>query len=174
MFRQSQKRSRALTRQLEEVAQEHEDTRDLAQFAGARTALVLVGMLGPLTDYEHPDQLEKATGLNLCEHTSGRTSQDRRGETKGLHISKAGPGRVRMMLYWLAMRVINPVQSGTYCPYATAWYHERKRRNGGQGLKAIVALMRKLIRALWWIARGKEYDGTKLFNVARLKNLGHL
>ena len=174
MLRQSQKRSGALTRQIEEVAEEHEDTRDLAQFAGARTALVLVGMLGPLTDYEHPDQWEKAAGLNLCEHTSGRTSQDRRGETKGLHISKAGPGRVRMMLYWLAMRVINPVQSGTYCPYATAWYHERKRRNGGQGLKAIVALMRKLSRALWWIARGEEYDGTKLFDVARLEKLGHL
>lgn len=174
MLRQSQKRSGALKRQIEEVAEEHEDTRNLAEFAGARTSLVVVGMLGKLTDYEDPDQLEKAAGLNLCEHSSGRTSEDRRGDTKGLHISKAGPGRVRKMMYWLGMRVINPAQSGTYCPYATAWYRERKRRNGGDGLRALVALMRKLLRALWWIARGAEYDGTKLFDVTRLRKLGHL
>ena len=173
MLRDSQQRSAKLNRQIEEVAESHEDTQQLAGYTGARTAVVLVGFLGALTDYDSPQQLEKAMGLNLCERSSGVTAEDKRTESYGLHISKRGPGRVRKMLYWLALRMINPRQS-VYCPYATAWYQERLRRNGGHKLKAIVALMRKATRALWWLARGKDYDGTKLFDVHRLKKLGHL
>lgn len=29
--------------------------------------------------------------------------------------------------------------------------------------------MRKLIRALWHVARGEQFDSTKLFDVSRLK-----
>lgn len=173
MLRQSQKRSGELERQIKKVAETHEHTRQLVEFAGARTAVVLVGSLGPLTEYPSTEQLEKSKGMNLCEHSSGCTAKDRRGGSKGLHISKRGPGRVRKMLYWLAMRLINPTAEA-HCPYATAWYRERRRRNGDHFSKAIVALMRKLVRALWWVARGKKYDGTKLFDVPRLKKLGHL
>lgn len=174
MLRQSQTRSRGLERKIEQTVEAHQDTASLAGFGGVRTALMVVGMLGPLTDYETVDELEKAAGLNLCERSSGRTAQDRRENSEGLHISKRGPGRVRKMLYWLALRMINPAQTNTYCRYARAWYHERLNRNGGDSLPAIVALMRKVLRALWWIARGEDYDGTKLFDVPRLKKRGHL
>lgn len=173
MLRESQHRSAELEQQLKETARNDEETQHIAEYAGARTAVILVGLLGPLTDYASPKQLEKAEGLNLCERSSGKTAEDKQKESTGLHISKRGPGRVRKMLYWLAMRVINPTQN-VYCPYATAWYQQRLQRNGGNSIKALVALMRKLTRALWWIARGEEYDGTKLFDVARLEKLGHL
>lgn len=173
MLREAQRRARAVEKRIEDVAKQEPATSSLADFAGARTAVVLVGMLGELTNYDSPQKLEKAQGLNLCEHSTGQTlAQKRKGEQK-LRISKRGPGRVRKMMYWLAMRKINP-QSKSYCPIATAWYHERLSRNGGDGLQGLVALMRKLVRAVWWVARGKEYDGTKLFDVDRLQRLGHL
>jgi hypothetical protein len=173
MLRDVQRRAAKVERQSRQAAEQHRDTRSLVDFAGRRTALVLVAYLGALTDYDSPAQLEKAMGMNLCEHTTGRTRENKQTGVETLHISKRGPGRPRNMLYWLALRVINPIAS-SYCPIATAWYQERLRLNGGQTAKALVAVMRKLIRALWWIARGEEYDGTKLFDVARLENQGHL
>jgi hypothetical protein len=35
-------------------------------------------------------------------------------------------------------------------------------------MKAIIAIMRKLVTALWHVARGKTFDTRKLFNVERL------
>lgn len=173
MLRENQRRAAKVERQSRQAAEQHRDTRALVDFAGRRTALVLVAYLGALTDYDSPAQLEKAMGMNLCEHTTGRTRQSKQTRSETLHISKRGPGRPRNMLYWLALRVINPIAS-SYCPIATAWYQQRLRRNGGETAKALVALMRKLIRALWWIARGEEYDGTELFDVARLERKGYL
>jgi hypothetical protein len=36
-------------------------------------------------------------------------------------------------------------------------------------IKAVVALMRKLARALWHVARGKSFDAAKLFDTRRLQ-----
>ena len=173
MLREAQRRGLALEKRIEEVARQDPATSSLADFTGARTAVVLVGMMGELTNYDSPEKLEKAQGLNLCEHSTGKTLDQKRKGVQKLRISKRGPGRVRKMMYWLAMRLINP-KSTSYCPIATAWYHERLSRNGNDGGRGLVALMRKLVRAVWWVARGKEYDGTKLFNVNRLQRLGHL
>lgn len=172
MLRASQKHSNRLKQKMNKIAEDNHDTRPLTKFAGSRIALILVGMLGPLTNYDSPEQLEKAQGLNLLERSSGKTRAQKKEEQKGLRISKTGPGYVRRMMYWLAMSLINPKKS-SYCPIARAWYEERRRRNGDHFHKAIVALMRKLVRALWWIARGEDYDGTKLFDVARLQRQGY-
>lgn len=172
-LRQAQKGGRKVRREVERAASEDERCQELVEFAGKRTALTFVAFLGSLRGYEAPGQLEKAFGMNLCERTTGKTKQDKREELKGLHISKRGPARARVMLYFLALRMINP-QSTSYCPICTAWYAERMRRNGGDTMKSLVALMRKLIDALWWVARGKSFDATKLFDVERLQKLGHL
>jgi transposase len=173
LFRESRRRSTSIEAQIETTVTEHEELGQLAEFAGARTALTLVAMLGSLNEYDTPDQLEKAQGLNLCERSSGQTAEDKRAPQTGLHISKRGSPQVRKMLYWLALRVISPV-SRSHCPIATAWYKQRLHRNGNCRIKAVIAVMRKLTRALWWIARGQQYDGTKLFDTARLKRLGYL
>lgn len=173
LFRESQRRSTGIEAQIETVVTEHEELGQLAEFTGARTALTLVAMLGSLTEYDTPEELEKAQGLNLCERSSGQTAEDKRAPQTGLHISKRGPSQVRKMLYWLALRVISPV-CRSHCPIAKAWYKQRLHRNGNHRIKAVVALMRKLTRALWWIARGRQYDGSKLFDTARLQRLGYL
>ena len=35
-------------------------------------------------------------------------------------------------------------------------------------MKAVVAVMRKLARALWHVGQGKRFDAAKLFDVSRL------
>jgi len=35
-------------------------------------------------------------------------------------------------------------------------------------MKAVVAVMRKLARALWYVGQGKPFDAAKLFDVNRL------
>lgn len=172
-LRQAQRGGKKVRRQVEKAATKDEHTKDLVGFAGKRSAVFFVALLGSLTDYESPSQLEKGFGINLCDYSTGQTKEDKQRETKGLHISKHGPGKARSMLYFLALRLLNP-NSHRYCEIACAWYAERLRRNGGYATKALVALMRKVVSALWWVARGHDYDAHKLFDVPRLKRLGHL
>lgn len=172
-LRQAARGGKDVQRQIEQAAVEDEQTRQMVGFTGKRTAVTFVALLGALTDYDSAGQLEKAFGLNLCEHTTGQTRQDKARQDNTLHISKRGPSRARAKLYFLALRLINP-QCNVWCPVATAWYRQRLERNGGNTLKALVALMRKAVSALWWVARGADYQADKLFDVPRLKRLGYL
>jgi len=49
-----------------------------------------------------------------------------------------------------------------------AWYRARESHKAKQSLKAVVALMRKLARALWHVGRGATFDPRKLFDARRL------
>ena len=49
-----------------------------------------------------------------------------------------------------------------------AWYRARESHQAKQSLKAVVALMRKLARALWHVGRGATFDPRKLFDTRRL------
>jgi hypothetical protein len=98
----------------------------------------------------------KAMGINLKEKSSGKMQ----GQLK---ITKRGPSRVRQYL-WLA--VFRWIQTD---PIANAWYQRKKRRDGGRASRAAVALMRKLAKALYHVARGAAFDSSKLFDVSRLQ-----
>ena len=54
-------------------------------------------------------------------------------------------------------------------PIARAWYLRKVRTNGGVKLKAVIALMRKLLAALYHVARGATYDPYRLFDTRRLQ-----
>lgn len=168
------RRQNEIRTELENAARLSPHTQPLVEFCGARTAAITVGILGPLTDYEHPKELEKACGLNLCEYSTGKTRQDKQQEQRGLHISKRGPKRVRSLLFFLAMRQINPKAPTAFCEVARAWYDARLARNGNNKMKALIALMRKLTSALWWISRGATYDPEKLYDIDNLKRQGFL
>jgi hypothetical protein len=100
--------------------------------------------------------MEKAVGINLKVKSSGE------GEGK-LHITKRGPAQVRQLLYLAVLRLLQTDQ------IVAAWCRARKSYGGESGKrKAIVAVMRKLVRALWHVARGAAFDATKLFDVRRL------
>lgn len=123
---------------------------------GATTAGVLVASIGDPRHYGSAYAYTKALGLNLKEKSSGKQ--------KGpLHITKRGPGVARLFLYLAALRMIQRE------PICRAWYAKKVQRQGGQlKSKAVVALTRKLAKALWHIARGATFDAALLFDTTRL------
>jgi hypothetical protein len=53
---------------------------------------------------------------------------------------------------------------------ARLWYEAKVQRSGGVKKKAVIAVMRKLVRALWYVARGDQFDSSKLFNEKKLRS----
>lgn len=128
----------------------------LAAVVGRVTAVVLVAYLGPLENYASAAALEKACGLNLKIHSSGESKKGR------LSISKRGPGIVRRYLYLAALRLLQQD------PLLGAWYRARGGYRADRKLIAVVALMRKLIRGLWHVGKGAQFDAAKLVDARRL------
>jgi transposase len=128
----------------------------IAQAVGAATACLLFVRLGDPRKYCCARAYLKAAGLNLAERSSGRYQ----GQLK---ITKRGPAAVRKWLYLAACR---RVSSGP----GAAWFAAHKARSGGRkgsGGRALVALMRKLLTAVWSMARsGEMFDAHRLFGVA--------
>lgn len=123
----------------------------IAQVVGPACATAIYADVGDPTAYGSAAALEKACGLNLREKSSGK----HKGK---LRITKRGSSRVRQLLYLAAMRMV--LES----PVAQAWCERRTGYAPGTKKKALVALMRKIIRALFHVARGNAFDATKLFD----------
>jgi transposase len=122
---------------------------------GRVTAATVYAYLGAPSDYASAAALEKAAGLNLIERSSG----DNDG-TK--HLSKRGAGVVRKYLFLAAMRLIQTD------PVVKAWYQARKSFKAEQRIKAVIAVERKLCRALFHVTADNPFDATKLFDTRRL------
>ena len=76
--------------------------------------------------------------------------------------SADGSGRARQYL-WLAVgRLLQKDR------VVRAWYESKVKRDGGKKRRAMVGLVRKLAKAVYWVARGEAFDSRKLFDVARL------
>lgn len=154
--RRQQKAAKKARSRLEKLSAAEGSTRHMAPVVGKTTAAVIVASAGDPTRYDSASAFEKSLGLNLKEKSSGK-------KKGGLHITKRGSGAARLHLFLAALRLI---QSD---PVVRAWYAKKVRRDGGrQKSKAIVAIMRKLVRALWHVARGAVFDSHKLYDVARL------
>lgn len=157
--RRRQQMVHAAKQRVRALCGEDERLSHLGEQVGELTAAVLVSRLGALEEYPNSGSLFKASGLNLKEISSGR----RQGQ---LGISKRGPRQVRKYLYLAVLRWIQED------PWAQAWYKSKVQRQGGLlKRKAIVALMRKLLSGLRWVALGHEFDSTKLFDTRRLAPL---
>ena len=97
------------------------------------------------------------TRLDLKERSSGK-------HKGALKITKRGPGIARQYLHMAALRLI------TGNPIVSAWYAKKVRRDGGRvKMKAVIAVVRKLSKALWHVARGSVFDATLLFDTRRLR-----
>jgi len=145
----------SIDKSIEKVAAEHEATRGIAPVVGRVTAVVLVAYLGPLSEYDSAAALEKACGLNMRIKSSGNYI----GRPS---ITKRGSSTVRRYLYLAAMRLVKND------PLIAAWYRARDGYRGNRKLIALVAVMRKLVRALWHVARGATFDATKLVDARAL------
>ena len=51
---------------------------------------------------------------------------------------------------------------------AKAWYQRKIERDGARKMAALIALMRKLAKALYHVGRGEPFDSRKLFDCSRL------
>ena len=142
-------------RRIRQQVEQDTATHRMAVVVSATTAAVLSASLGSAHDYAHPQSYLKGAGLNLKERSSG--------QLKGqLSVTKRGPSVARQYLYFAALRLIRDDA------VAQAWYQRKVERDGGLKSKAIMAVMRKLCKALWYVARGETFDTRRLFNVARL------
>lgn len=127
---------------------------------GLCTTAVLWAYLGSLNSYGCVGALEKACGLNLKVSSSGRDRRKKR--QPGLHITKRGPGIVRKYLYLATLRWLQRD------PVAVAWYQARSGYTEASKMRAVVALMRKLVALLWHLSRGATYEPGRLFDLRRL------
>jgi len=154
--RRNQLAERQARRRVEQLVCAEGVTRELAPVVGKATAAVLVAGVGDPLEFDSPQALVKAAGLNLRERSSGK-------KKGGLHITKRGSGVARLYLWMAVLRLIQSDR------VVRAWYAKKVQRQGGQAKsKAVVAVMRKLMLALWHVARGEDFDATKLFDTRRL------
>ena len=113
------------------------------------TGLLIAEDLDP-RGYANSGSYCKALGLNLKERSSGQ----HKGQLK---ITKRGSGLARRDLYLATLRLIN------HNEIVSTWYEKKVQAQGGRHkLKIVVALMRKLSRALWYMARGQAFDARRL------------
>lgn len=143
-------------RVLEACVAKKEEIGRVAEVIGTGTAAIVWSEAGDMSEYASPAAYVKALGLNLKVRSSGKQE----GQLK---ITKRGSSLARKYLYLAVLRLIQAE------PHFKAWHQRKVEREAGQRkLKSIVALMRKLAAALWYVARGTRFDATKLFDSARL------
>lgn len=135
-------------RSLKQLTQGNEVIERQAKVAGHGTATVLWAHLRDPQRYHCAAAYRKAMGLNLKERSSGRWQ----GHIK---LTKRGPSQVRRWLYFAALR---------WCqdPWIRPWYEAKKKRGEGHAKRALVALMRKLALALYYVGKGGTFDVQKL------------
>lgn len=154
-MRRAQKASAAAKQRVEQLCKDSPVIRELARPLGLMTAAVVVVEAGDPRMMACAASYRKALGLNLKIRQSGKY----KGQLK---ITKRGSGTARQWLYLAVLRLVK--QDAVI----RAWYERKVARDGGVKMKALIAVMRKLALALWYVARGEAFDSRKLFDVRRL------
>lgn len=145
---------KSIRKKLERHLQEQPTHKTLLAVTGLiATAFMLANNLDP-ADYPSAGSYLKAMGLNLKERSSGK----HQGKLK---ITKRGSSHVRYYLYFAVMRLIQQD------PLMKQWYKNKVKRDGGQAkLKALIAVMRKMVKGLWAAShQGEAFDSSKLVNI---------
>lgn len=144
-----------IDRELAEVVKADTVMQRLAAAIGIVSAAAVVAHMGDPGSYDSTASFVKAAGLNLKERSSGKHE----GQLK---ITKRGPARVRFYLYFAALRLIHTDR------VVKAWHRKRIKYTEAHGMSGVVAVMRKLARALPHVAKGEILDSAKLFDIRRL------
>lgn len=144
-------RMRQCQRALKKLAGGNQAIQRQARAVGVATACVLWVELGGPEEYHCAEAYRKAMGLNLVEHSSGKWQGKKR-------LSRRGSAAVRRALYFAALRLVRKAGGNV-----RRWYEAKKRRDGGEAKRAIVAVMRKLALALYHVGKGAAFDTARLF-----------
>jgi len=109
-----------------------------------------IGEVGPLGDFDCWEEVEKYVGLNLRERTSG----DYEGE---LRVTKKGRPLARKVLGQMTYQLVQ--ENELY-----GEYYRRKKDRGMPGPKALVAVMRKVLKLIVGLYKsGRPYDPDQVF-----------
>jgi transposase len=136
--------------QLRRLAEGHPVLQAQGKVVGIPTACVLWTSTGDPRDYDSAAAYRKAIGLNLVERSSG-AYQGR------VRISKRGSPRSRQWLYFAVLRLVQKCG-------VRPWYEAKKARAEEDARRAVVAVMRKLAVALYYIGvHNEEFQPRRLF-----------
>ncbi len=149
------RRLKEAKRKVDRLSQQRPSIQAMSRAVGKGTAVVLVVEGGDPERYGSSSEWQKTFGLNLKERSSGK-------HIGRLKITKRGSGKARKWLYLAALRLIQKDL------IVRTWYERKVARDGGVKMKAIIAIMRKLVKALWYVGRGEPLDTSKMFDVKRL------
>jgi len=137
-------------RRLRSLAEGHKVLQAQGKVVGVPTACVLWVSTGDPRKYHAAGAYRKAMGLNLVEHSSG-TYQGR------LRISKRGSARTRQWLYFAVLRLVQKCG-------VRPWYEAKKVHDEDDARRAVVAVMRKLAVALYYVGvHNEEFQPRRLF-----------
>ena len=137
-------------RQLRRLAEGHKVLQAQGKVVGVPTACVLWVSTGDPRKYHAAGAYRKAMGLNLVENSSG-TYQGR------LRISKRGSARTRQWLYFAVLRLVQKCG-------VRPWYEAKKSHDEEDARRALVAVMRKLAMALYYVGvHDEEFQPRRLF-----------
>ena len=124
--------------------------KEMAALIGKLTTAILIGLHLDPRNFRSAHSFLKALGLNLTEKSSGQYH----GQLK---ISKRGSATARKYLYLAALRLIQKD------PVIAQWY--QAKADPKVKMKTVIACLRKLAKALWYVARGERFDARKLVAV---------
>jgi len=136
---------------LEETIDDDVQLVEMGRMIGRVTTAILMSFHLDPRNFKCPRSYQKAMGLNLKEKSSGRHF----GQLK---LTKRGNSKARMYLYFATLRMIQKD------PVVKAWYLNKRHPKAKN--KTVIAVMRKLSKALWHVAQGQAFDANKLFSVA--------
>lgn len=124
--------------------------KEMAALIGKLTTAILIGLHLDPRNFSSAHSFLKALGLNLTEKSSGQYH----GQLK---ISKRGSATARKYLYLAALRLIQKDL------VIAQWY--QAKADPKVKMKTVIACLRKLAKALWYVARGERFDARKLVAV---------
>lgn len=110
---------------------------------GRTSAARILGETGPLADFASDQAVLKHAGLNMYASSSGKRTPER----VRYRITKRGRSRLRHVLFFAALRLVQ--RGGIF----HAYYRRLVDANGVIKIRAVVAVMRKLLRMLTALAR---------------------
>ncbi len=135
---------------LEKIIKSDPELNEMGELIGLVTTAVLLSRHLDPRKFYCARALQKAMGLNLKEKSSGR-------HIGQLKITKRGSSIARRYLYYAALRLI---KNNSIIKF---WYEKRAKPRAKK--KTVIALMRKLAKALWYVARGEKFDARKLISI---------
>ena len=149
-MRHSRLQQKQAKKALERCIESDDELKELGDLIGMATTAILLGCHLDPRKYDCARSFQKALGLNLKEKSSGR-------HVGQLKLTKRGSSMARNYLYFATLRLIknNPV--------AKAWYLNKVDSRAKN--KTVIAVMRKLAKALWYVGRGEQFDANKLFTL---------